>query len=369
VGRIYTKNYREQKGLIMSKKKIMFFLPALDVGGAERVTVNIIRYLNPDIYEIYLVMVQKKGLFLEHIPHYVTIHDLGVKKTMFSIFKLRKVIQKIEPAIIYSTLIRTHIAMYFALKNISHQVKIVMRMPSSPKLMMEEGSGNIINKFILTKALKKANIVVAQTPEMKDEIEFYYNVNRENVKVLLNILDKKNINESIQNQTSPFDSKNINVVASGLVRHIKGFDTLILAFKKVYMKNKKFRLHIIGRDLNGQTVEYEKLILSLGLEGIVSFLGYQSNPYRYYFYSDLFVLSSRREGLPNVVLENLYLNKPIVATRCVPFMSTIIQEGLNGFLVDINDAKSLAMAIINFKEIKKPTLYLSDKYSRIEDIF
>lgn len=353
----------------MSKKRVIFFLPALDVGGAERVTVNIIRYLNPNSYDIHLVMVQKKGLFLEHIPNYVTIHDLGVKKTIFSIFRLRKVIKKIEPDIIYSTLIRTHVAIYFALKNITQQLKVVMRMPSSPKLMMEEGGGNVINKFILTKALKKADIVVAQTPEMKDEIEFYYNVNSKNVKVLLNILDKENINKSIKNQTNPFDSKNINVVASGLVRHIKGFDILILAFKKVYMKNKNFRLYIIGRDLNGQTAQYEKLVISLGLEGVVFFLGYQSNPYRYYFYSDLFVLSSRREGLPNVVLENLYLNKPIVATRCVPFMSTIIQEGINGFLVDINDVDSLATAIINFKEIKEPTLKLSDNYSTLEDIF
>jgi glycosyltransferase involved in cell wall biosynthesis len=353
----------------MFKKKIMFFLPALDVGGAERVTVNIIRYLNPNDYEIHLVMVSQKGLFLEHIPSYVTIHNLDVKKTMFSLFKLRKIIQKIEPTIIYSTLIRTHIALYLVLKGIGCQIKTVMRMPSSPKLMMSEGAEKLINKFILTKALKKADVVLAQTPEMKEEIEFYYGINRENVKVVINILDKDFINKSTQNQTNPFNSKRINVVASGLVRHIKGFDILILAFKKVYMQNKNFRLNIIGRDQDGQTLEYEKLILSLGLEGIVSFLGSQSNPYPYYFYSDLFVLSSRREGLPNVVLENLYLEKPVVATRCVHFMSTIIQEGVNGFLVDVNDVESLAMAIINFKEIKKPTLCLSDKYSRIEDIF
>ena len=353
----------------MSKKKIMFFLPALDVGGAERVTVNIIRHLNPSHYEIYLVMVSKKGLFLEHIPSYVNIYDLGVKKTMLSIFKLRTIIEQLKPSIIYSTLIRTHIALYLALKGLPHQTKIVMRMPSSPKLMMEEGSGNFIHKFLVTKALNRADIVLAQTPEMKEEIEFYYKVKKTQVKVVLNILDKSFINKSVKNQTNPFKPQNINVVASGLVRHIKGFDTLILAFKQVYIKNKNFRLHILGRDLNGQMLEYEKLIRSLGLDGIVSFLGYQSNPYRYYFYSDLFVLSSRREGLPNVVLENLYLSKPIVATRCVPFMSTIIEEGINGFLVDVDDIDALATAIINFKKIEKPRLSLSKDYSTIEDIF
>ncbi len=354
----------------MFKKKILFFLPMLNVGGAERVTVNIIRSLDTNKYDIHLVMVEQKGLFLEHIPDYVTIHNLDAKKTIFSLFKLQKVIQKIEPAVVYSTLIRTHIMLYFVLlKGISSQVKTVMRMPSSPKLMVEEGKGNFISNFILSRALQRSNVVLAQTPEMKEEIEFYYGVNSENVKVVLNVLDKDFINKSIENQTNPFNSKNINVVASGLVRHIKGFDILIRAFKKVYAQNSNFRLYIIGRDLNGQILEYENLVRSLGLEGIVFFLGNKTNPYRYYFYSDLFVLSSRREGLPNVVLENLYLEKPVVATRCVPFLSTIIQDGENGFLVDVDDVESLATAILNFKAIKKPTLFLSDNYSKIEDIF
>jgi len=68
-------------------------------------------------------------------------------------------------------------------------------------------------------------------------------------------------------------------------------------------------------------------------------------------YPDLFVLSSLWEGLPNAVLENIYLKKPIVATKCIPYMNKLIQNGENGFLVDLNSYKQFAEAILNYKKL------------------
>ena len=57
--------------------------------------------------------------------------------------------------------------------------------------------------------------------------------------------------------------------------------------------------------------------------------------------------------MPNAVLENLYLKKPIVATQCIPYMSTLISHGNNGYLSKVEDYKSLASNILNFKNLKK----------------
>ena len=109
-------------------------------------------------------------------------------------------------------------------------------------------------------------------------------------------------------------------------------------------------LNIIGRD-DGEEKSLLNLRKKLNLEKNVHFLGFQSNPYRFFYFSDLFVLSSRREGLPNAVLENLYLKKPIVATQCIPYLSTLINHGKNGYIVPTENPKSLASAILNFENL------------------
>ena len=87
-----------------NKIKIIFFLPNLNGGGAERVTINIIRQLDIEIFDIYLILVDKVGVYIDLIPEYITVHDLHVNKTIFSIFKLRNIIKNIEPDILFSTL-------------------------------------------------------------------------------------------------------------------------------------------------------------------------------------------------------------------------------------------------------------------------
>jgi len=318
-----------------------------------------------------MVFVKKTGENIEYIPNYVDVYDLNTSKTILSIFKLREMIKKINPDAIYSTLNRTHIALYLSLLRLNYSEKIILRMPTSPKLLIEQDGMNIIFKFLLEKVLKSANLIIAQTPEMKDEIAFYHNVNREKIGVLINPLDTEFIDKNLKDIKNPFrNSKEIiNVVASGRATYAKAYDILIPAFQKVYLKNKNFRLFIIGANYENEQKDYEKLAEELGVGDVVKFLGFQKNPYKYYYYSDLFVLSSRREGLPNVVLENLYLHKPIVATRCISFMESLIQNGKNGFLVDVEDSHQLANAILNFKNLKGSSQFIDDKYLKIDDIF
>ena len=247
-------------------------------------------------------------------------------------------------------------------------------MPTSPKLLIEQDGINVIFKFLLDRVLNRATLVVAQTPEMKDEIAFYHNVNREKIGVLINPLDTKFIDKSLKDITNPFvnTKDTINVVASGRATHAKAYDILISAFQKVYSQNKDFRLFIIGANYEDEQKNYEQLAEKLGIGDVVKFLGFQKNPYRYYYYSDLFVLSSRREGLPNVVLENLYLHKPIVATRCISFMESLIQNGKNGFLVDVEDSHQLANAILNFKKLENSTEnseLINHQYLTLDNIF
>jgi len=343
----------------MKKIKSLFFLPNLYGGGAERITMTMIRKLDKERFEITLVLGSKSGDYIDLIPKQVNVIDLNVKKTLFSPLKLRKIVQTLQPDILFSTLFRTHQVVYLALLGIKKRPIIVLRSPNSPKLLLENHQLGILAKFLLEKAYNDADLLLAQTAEMKEEIFYYHHISREKIQVFINPVDTDLIDKKIQHTKNPFHPHKINVVAAGRLTQQKGFDLLIEAFQRVVENNDDFVLHIIGRD-DGQKQKLTEMIHTLHLTDNVKLLGFQENPYRYFFFSNLYVLSSRWEGLPNTVLENMYLNKPVVATRCIPFMDTLIQNGINGMLVESESPDKLADAIINYQKIKKPGLRVND---------
>jgi glycosyltransferase involved in cell wall biosynthesis len=332
------------------KSKILFYMPNLDGGGAERVIVNIIKQLDNSSYDIYLALVSNSGDYINILPSYIKVISLDSSRILFSLFKLRKLIKGLNPDVLFSSLFDTNIILYLASINILKNKQLIMRSPNSPKLVIENKSLSSLKKYLLNLAYKKANIIIAQTPEMKDEIIKYHNINQNKIEVFLNPLDTKLIDESIKNISNPFNNNNINVVAVGRLHRQKGFDVLVKSFKEVIKQNDEYRLHIIGRD-KGEEDNLKNLTHSLGLEKYITFHGFQSNPYKYYYYSDLYVLSSRWEGLPNTVLENMYLGKPIITTTCIPFMKTLIKDNENGILVEVGNIEQLTNAILKYKLI------------------
>jgi len=102
-------------------------------------------------------------------------------------------------------------------------------------------------------------------------------------------------------------------------------------------------LTILGQ---GPEEENLKLIaLELGLKERITFTGFVQNPYPYMSQADLFVLSSRFEGFPNVVLEAMACGTPVVAFECPGGINEIIEEGVNGWKVNLEDTSALARAI------------------------
>lgn len=88
----------------------------------------------------------------------------------------------------------------------------------------------------------------------------------------------------------------------------------------------------------------QSLIDKNGLHENVILMGHKPNPYPYIKASDLFIMSSRTEGFPNVVLEALTLGIPVVASNCVDFKG-IIYEGINGYVVEKNNIESLRIGL------------------------
>jgi glycosyltransferase involved in cell wall biosynthesis len=353
----------------MKKTKLVFFLPHLVGGGAERVTINIIKQLDKNLFDITLVVLSKDGPAYKFLPEDLKVIELNFSKTMFSILKLRRTIKAINPDIVFSSIFRGHIALYFSLFGVQKKPRVILRSPNSPKLILERKELSFYIKKLLDIVYKNADKIIAQTPEMKDEIIKYHFIDEKKIEVFLNPIDKELIDEKIKNIDNPFDSNKINVVAAGRLIEQKGFDILIKSFKTIIDKNRNFRLYIIGEDVVNERENLEKIIKSFNLSNYISFLGFQNNPYKYFYYSDLYVLSSRWEGLPNTILENIYLNKPIVATKCIPFMNTLLNDKKNGFLVEVENIEQLSSAILKYKELVPDNSFLNSTSYDINKLF
>lgn len=110
---------------------------------------------------------------------------------------------------------------------------------------------------------------------------------------------------------------------------------------------------IVGEGPNKEALQQQAK--NLGIEKIVHFMGYASNPFQYMVSFDLFVLPSLSEGLPVSLVESMYLGVPVLATD-VQGNREILQGGRNGLVVPPRDSSSLARGIMEFYNNRKTYL-------------
>lgn len=331
------------------KKVILFILPNLLAGGYERVTLNIIRNLDKKKFDINLLLLEKKGYFTQLIPSYVYVYNLKKNRARKTLPGIIKILIHLKPEIVFSTANRVNIIVL--LTTFVYKSKIIIREPNLPKAQIDNKILTPSYIFMMRLLYPRASKIITQTDEMKIELEEIFHLNNQFLQTIRNPIDYKLIEDSISGRGNPYMQGRINILTIGRINYQKGLDVLVKAFGIVVKYDKRFVLYVIGEVTDQKYMEeLKEVIVRLNLEKNVIFLGFIKNPYIYLKYADLFVLSSRWEGMPNVILEALYLKKPIVTTRCIKDINRIFKNNQDS-LVDIEDVDSLAEKIINYKNI------------------
>ena len=171
--------------------------------------------------------------------------------------------------------------------------------------------------------------------------------NKINFEVISNaVLDKTLIEQSNERvEEKLFADSNLKIItAVGRLTYQKNFDNLIMAFEKVSKSNSNARLIIIGEGEEYDTLN--NMVKDLNLKGLVEFMGYKNNPYKYIKNSDLFVMSSRWEGPGHVLIEAMGIGCPVITTNCYSGPADTVQNGEFGIVVDIEDSNLLSESII-----------------------
>jgi glycosyltransferase involved in cell wall biosynthesis len=146
--------------------------------------------------------------------------------------------------------------------------------------------------------------------------------------------------------------------------NIKQFDKLIEAYSNSILPQVNIHLVLLGK--GDRIVKLQKLANEKNIEDKVHFLGYQDNPFKFLSKARYFVLSSLNEGLPNVILESLACETPVIAFNCRSGPSEMIQDKENGLLVENQNIEKLTEAMNLF--VEDESLYRYCKENAFESV-
>ena len=322
-----------------SMAKILFFLFG-GVGGAERMTVNIGKMLPKNRYEVKFVVCGREGKILNFIPSdYEVIHIPWLNIHVFPRTRIGLVIHRERPDFVFSSIMGLNVLLLQVAG--LFRVKCVVRNDT----MFRFVGKNMIRK--VSKHYKQAYKVIAQQEEMQKELIDAVGTDSNHIVCLHNPLDIDNIESKIK-EPSPYPKDDaINYLMVGNYLEIKGHDIIAEAFKIVHSRNPKTHLYFVGTIYENAPnyIKTLKIIKDSQLDDFVHFIDHQVNPYKWMKYCDCFVLPSRLEGLPNVLLEAMYLKRPVVASVCIPVIDRMVEEGYNGYKVKPEQPEAMAEAM------------------------
>lgn len=321
-------------------------MPSIEGGGVEKNLFIISNYLS-QYYQLYLITTSKnhfkkftKIKFI--IPKINLVNKKGrLIKYFFSITELIKAIFYIKPNLILSF----QANIYSILISKILRKRIIVRSNSSPS----GWSKNFFKKFIFKKILNLADDIIVNSQDFKKEMDKKFQIY---TNCIYNPLNKNEIISKSKKKIkfNFFNKKYLNIICIGRLVDQKNF-LIILKALNLIKGQIKYKLLIVGSGY-----EKQKLINFIHdnkLNNEIKILNFKNNPYPYLNMSDLLILSSTFEGLPNVLLEAMVLKKFIISSDCPTGPKEILKNGRFGFLFPVNDYKRLSNQIIRYYKNKK----------------
>jgi len=324
-------------------KKVFLIIPSLHRGGAERVVSILTNHLDRDIFDVTLVLLEKRGSYLKDLHDDVNIIDLKQSKVTQAIVPLIKLIRKEKPDLVFSTLGHLNLSLMISKIFMSKHTKFIAREASIPSILNQSEKYASLFNLLYKKLYPKFDKIICQSQYMLNDLQENFDIAANKTTVINNPVDftkiEKRLSDSPGHELLPYDKKNIVVVGS--LEPVKGYELLIKAFANIQKEN--LHLSIVGE--GSLKHELYNLIKEKKLEEKVSLLGFQENPYLYMLKADITVLTSKLEGFPNTVLESMACGTPVVAFKCPGGIEEIIIEGDNGWFVEHNNIEALTKAL------------------------
>lgn len=326
---------------------IAIILQDLRGGGAEKMMVRLANALQNAENNITIILLTEKGINLSFVNDRVNLVHLGCSRSILSILPLAKHLRSAKYDVILSAL--THI----------NVIAIVSKILSFTKsnLFVSERNHFSKDKYSSSSTLIKlaynvapflyerfSEKIICVSKGVADDLKDNHNISKDKLAVCDNPVLEDDYSDS---EARYFEKKEADIhksftfVAVGRLAYQKGFDVLIKSFAKLNCK--KTNLIIFGE--GPLEKELKDLVKDLKCENRVSFPGYTKDPIGEIAKYDCFVLSSRYEGSPNVLVEALSTGIRVISTDCPSGPNEVITSDEIGYLVPVDSETELLAAM------------------------
>ena len=333
------------------KKKLIIFMPSIEGGGVEKNLFLVTNYLGKKLDKVALITISKKYKkrfnssieFISLISNYWD--NLSRRSKYFlSIFLLIKEILKSRNIIVFAFQANVYCIIICKL----FSIKVIVRSNSAPA----GWSKNILKRLVFKFFLNLADRVMVNSIEFKGDLKKEFNVN---ATCIYNPLNHDEILKKTKKKSKKIftNKKQLKILNIGRFTEQKDQMTLLRSLNQI-KETVKFEAVIIGRGkLHKELLQY---ILNNNLSRFVKIMDFVENPFPLLKQAELFILSSRYEGLPNVLLEALTLQKFIISSKCPTGPREILLNGKGGLLFNVGNHNQLANKIIYYEKNKKKCL-------------
>lgn len=333
------------------KRSVLFLLPTLQGGGAERVVTTILRHLDRSRFDLTLAVVDGRSpALLDELPPSVEYIDLRCRSVRYAAPSILRLVWKRRPDVLFSTIGHLNLIVALMKPLFPLGVLVIARETGVVSETIPNSSCPPLWRALYRWLLQLCDHVVCQSRGMQEALIEYAGVPAAKTVVIHNPIDLERVRRLCLQPCCPcgpspaVSDGSIHLVAVGRLSVEKGFDLLIEAV--ALCRNPRLRLCILGE---GQLRrQLEVLAVNRGVGAQVRFVGFQANPYHCIARANALVLSSRHEGFPNVALEALACGTPVIATPAPGGISEILQGRLGSVLTEEVSALSLAKALATF---------------------
>ena len=328
-------------------RPIALYLPSLRGGGAERMFLHLAKGFAERGCTVHLVLARAEGPYLPEVPADLPVFDLRASRVLTSLPGLVRYLRRERPFALLSALDHANSIAVCAQLIARVPTRVVATVHSTPSRVV--ANARTLRERLLPMWVRpfyrRAHAVVAVSQGVAEELVHYIGVPEQKVKVIYNpIITPDLFRKADEPVDHPWfrDGEPAVILGVGRLTTAKDFPTLIRAFALV-RRQKCVRLMILGE--GEERPALEALVRELGIEEDVALPGFVQHPYAYMKRARMFVLSSRWEGLPTVLVEALALGVPVVATDCQSGPAEILRNGELGTLVSVGSVEALADAI------------------------
>lgn len=339
-------------------KKIIFSMPNLPGGGAEKVLIDILKNINKNKYNITLLLNERTGIYLDEIPSHVKVISIQEKFNKMPMRVINK-LGKFFPKTLYKLVVKDKFDIEVAfMEGLPTRLIGNSNNKDSKKiawvhidLLKYHFTKNEFKKGGELSAYNNFDEIVFVSNDAKSSFEDLFDTNKSNKKVIYNPIISHEVIEKSESEVINFDDK-FTIVSVGRLEPQKGYDRLIRAHSKL-VKRYPHKLVILGEGRERESLE--AIISDLDVKDTVDLKGFVKNPYPYIKSADLFVSSSIAEGYSLVVAESIILGKAIISTETTG-PKELLDNGKYGVLCENSEeglVDSIKQILENKHEIEK----------------